>query len=152
MRFFYKCFMLLTFFFCLIGRPAFAEWQFLERNKYGDVYVDPQTLIRSGSLAKMWSAALRKQAMKTVPFGDIKNAKEYWSQKKLVEFDCYNKTLRVLETVYFSQKSLNGEVVDRRVNDYTTGFARLTDGLSWRKMDKYLDDSDPALWQFVCGR
>jgi hypothetical protein len=107
--------------------------------------------MRSGSLVKMWSATLYKYEQKTIYFADVKKGgKAYWSEKKLTEFDCYNKTLRVLETIYFSQDSLNGEVVERRVNDYTTGFARLTDGLSWQKMDTYTNNA--SLWRFACRR
>ncbi len=145
-------FIFLTFIFCLVDRPASAGWQFLEQNQYGDVYVDPQTIVRSGSLAKMWSAYIYKWPMKMIESGVVKNAKEYLSQKKLTEFDCYNKTLRVLEKINFSQKSLNGEMVAHLVADYTTGLARLIDGFSWQKMDKFTDDSDPALWSFVCKK
>jgi hypothetical protein len=101
----------------------------------------------------MWSADNRRRAMKTSPIGgDIKNTNSYLSKKNLIEFDCYNRNLRNLETIYFSQNSLQGEVVGHDIHDYTTGIARLISGLGWKKMDQFTDDSNPALWQFVCNK
>lgn len=88
----------------VLSGNATAEWVSLGSNDTSDNYIDPTTISREGSKAKIWT------------LGDYKapkflDQKKFLSIKLLMEFDCKKDESR---TLYFSLHSMNmakGEVV-----------------------------------------
>jgi hypothetical protein len=103
---FFLSFWLLIALMILSSQPVYAEWVLVS----GDdevglkVYVDPATLRRNGTLAKMWQLFDYK-TVQTVA-GD-----SLLSMKRFNEYDCTDERTRVLGYTWFSGNMGNGNVV-----------------------------------------
>lgn len=137
-------------------------WTFLEKNRYNEVWVNIKSIQRSGNLAKMWHALNNFKRTDIFSAADMpgQQIKYYLSANLQVEYDCYNQTMRPIETVYFSEKNLNGNIVKQKKNNYSVGLMNQIFGkLSWNEIAKLKDASNPALWNsnqalwnFVCNK
>ena len=99
-------FWLLLMLFMLSSQPAYAEWVLVSGDDEAGlkVYVDPATLRRNGSLAKMWQLYDYK-TVQTVA-GD-----SLLSMKRFNEYDCTEERTRMLGYTWFSGNMGNGNVV-----------------------------------------
>ena len=99
-------FWLLLMFLMLNSQTAYAEWVLVSGDDEAGlkVYVDPATLRRNGSLAKMWQLYDYK-TVQTVA-GD-----SLLSIKRFNEYDCAEERTRMLGYTWFSGNMGNGNVV-----------------------------------------
>jgi hypothetical protein len=97
---------LLLILLILTGQPVYAEWVLVSGDDEAGlkVYVDPATLRRNGTLAKMWKLHDYK-TVQTVA-GD-----SLLSMKQFNEYDCTEERTRMLGYTWFSGNMGNGNVV-----------------------------------------
>jgi hypothetical protein len=131
---FFLSFWLLIALMILSSQPVYAEWVLVS----GDdevglkVYVDPATLRRNGTLAKMWQLYDYK-TVQTVA-GD-----SLLSMKRFNEYDCTEERTRMLGYTWFSGNMGNGNVV------YST-----MEQLQWEPV--ILRTINRTLWKVACEK
>ena len=127
-------FWLLLMLFMLSSQPAYAEWVLVSGDDEAGlkVYVDPATLRRNGSLAKMWQLYDYK-TVRTVA-GD-----SLLSMKRFNEYDCTEERTRMLGYTWFSGNMGNGNVV------YST-----TEQLAWELVVPRTINR--TLWKVACDK
>jgi hypothetical protein len=127
-------FWLLLMFLILSSQPACAEWVLVSGDDEAGlkVYVDPTTLRRNGSLAKMWQLYDYK-TVQTVA-GD-----SLLSMKRFNEYDCTEERTRMLGYTWFSGNMGNGDVV------YST-----TEQLPWELVVPRTINR--TLWKVACDK
>ena len=127
-------FWLLLMFLMLSSQPVCAEWVLVSGDDEAGlkVYVDPATLRRNGSLAKMWQLYDYK-TVQTVA-GD-----SLLSMKRFNEYDCTEERTRMLGYTWFSGNMGNGNVV------YST-----TEQLPWELVVPRTINR--TLWKVACDK
>lgn len=127
-------FCLLLMFLMLGSQPVSAEWVLVSGDDEAGlkVYVDPSTLRRNGSLAKMWQLYDYK-TVQTVA-GD-----SLLSMKRFNEYDCTEERTRMLGYTWFSGNMGNGNVV------YST-----TEQLPWELVVPRTINR--TLWKVACDK
>jgi hypothetical protein len=127
-------FWLLLMFLLLNSQPVCAEWVLVSGDDEAGlkVYVDPATLRRQGSLAKMWQLYDYK-TVQTVA-GD-----SLLSMKRFNEYDCAEERTRMLGYTWFSGNMGNGNVV------YST-----TEQLPWELVVPRTINR--TLWKVACDK
>lgn len=88
----------------LANSSAAAEWIKVGENRNDTVYVDADTINKSGNLVKMWSLFDFKTRL-TASFGMS------WSFKSQDEYDCSEETFRTISITYYSENMGKGKVV-----------------------------------------
>jgi hypothetical protein len=78
-----------VFVLLLLSTPVWAGWKSVRENGAGTLYADPDTIVRNGSTARMWSLLDYKDFQRMVEVG-------YFSQKMLAEYDCGERRSRGL--------------------------------------------------------
>jgi Surface-adhesin protein E len=84
--------------------PAWADWKSVGENDAGTFYADPDTIVRDGSTARMWSVLDYKDFQRMVEVG-------YFSQKTQTEFDCAERRFRGLNLSFRAGHMGEGEVI-----------------------------------------
>ena len=84
---------------------AQAEWTRVYEFTKVTVFVNLDTIQRDGNQVKMWSMGDFKLPQYT------KHDKLIWSNKSQTEYNCNERTIRLVSTTYYSGKSGKGEVV-----------------------------------------
>jgi hypothetical protein len=127
-------FWLVLMFLMLSSQPVCAEWVLVSGDDEAGlkVYVDPATLRRNGSLAKMWQLYDYK-TVQTVA-GD-----SLLSMKRFNEYDCIEERTRMLGYTWFSGNMGNGNVV------YST-----TEQLPWELVVPRTINR--TLWKVACDK
>jgi hypothetical protein len=88
----------------LMSGAAWAGWKSVGEDNAGTVYADTETLVRSGSTAKLWSLLDHKDFQRMVEVG-------YFSQKTLVEYDCAERKARGLSLTLTAGHMGEGKVI-----------------------------------------
>lgn len=125
----YVGFWLLIPLLVLSNGPSYAAWVFVSSDDEAEmtVYVDPDTIRRSGDLVKMWHLSDRK----TVEgYGSIKSQREY---------DCAAARHRLLAASILSEHMGRGQVLSDNVQE-------------GRWIPVAPDSSGQYLWTFACGK
>jgi hypothetical protein len=91
---------------CALPWPgiAMAAWTQVAENDFNSAYVDPVTIKRAGSKARMW-ALFDNKSLRDI-FGY-----KYLSEKVRYEFDCEEKQARVIADSYFDGYMGDGNLV-----------------------------------------
>lgn len=69
------------------------------------LYVDPTTVRRSGTRLQVWTVTDLKESNATA------RGRAYWSKKALLEIDCSQRTLKVLQDTWYTRHMGQGEPV-----------------------------------------
>ena len=94
----------LVFVLLLLSTPVWAGWKSVRQNGAGTVYADPDTIVRNGNTARMWSLLDYKDFQRMVEVG-------YFSQKTEAEYDCAERRSRGLNLSLRSGHMGEGEVI-----------------------------------------
>lgn len=89
----------------LICSSATAEWAKIHEYTKSIVYVNLATIQRDDNLAKMWAMS----DYKSTQYHSLH--KPYLSTKSQAEYDCNERTRRLVSTTHYSGKKSNGDVV-----------------------------------------
>ena len=118
----------------LSNQPSYAQWVVFEKNSQLEltVYVDPNTIRRTGDLVTMWSL-LDYMTIQTDSEGT------YLSTKQQGEYDCAEERMRFHALTSFSDNMGSGMVV----------YLNPTEG-NWVPVAP--DSSGHALWKLACGK
>jgi hypothetical protein len=84
---------------------AMAEWTKVYQHKKATVYVNLETIQRDENLVKMWSMSDYKSTQ------HLHYKKPYRSIKSQAEYDCNEKTRRIVSVTHYSGEKSKGEVV-----------------------------------------
>jgi len=87
-----------------VSSGAAAEWVLAGRSEIATTYFDPATIIRTGTLVKMWNLFDLKAAR-------LLDTRLYMSMKRQVEYDCKEARTRLLSFSGYSENMAGGEVV-----------------------------------------
>jgi hypothetical protein len=112
----------------LSSGPSYAGWVFVSGDDAAGMtlYVDPDTIRRTGDLVKMWYLS----DLKTVePYGSITSQREY---------DCGRVRHRLLSASIFSEHMGRGEVRSDIIKEG-----------QWIPVGP--ESSSQALWKYACG-
>ena len=111
---------------------AFSGWEFVDGNERAKVYVDPETVIRSGEWVSVW-------VMDDLRIAQTRGLRKYLSSRAQEEHDCLKGRFRLLALEYFSGNMGSGEVLDK-----TSGES------DWAPIPR--GTLAQSVWKFVCGR
>ena len=101
----------------LITTNAYAEWTYLSKNEGGDIwFYDKSSVKRNGNKVKVWTYLNFASYDKLADYLNIS------SMRSLQEIDCVNETLRTLSFQTFTEKDLNGDVINVPITDQTTTY------------------------------
>lgn len=111
-----------------------ANWVYLTEIGEGTLWIDAQSLRRSGPKAKLWT----KWSYAT-PLKDTFTGKMYQGSKDQYAFDCLNRTLGVIDFVLYENADFGSTI------------------RSWSKADEKLTDAVPdsigeTLLNYACKR
>lgn len=98
------------------------------------LYVDHSTARKSGSRIQIFVLTDLREANATA------RGRTYWSKKALLEFDCSQRTFRVLQDTWYPRRMAQGEPVF------------LTDGASIGTLPVQSDSPSEMFWKAACGR
>ena len=88
----------------LLSSFAWAGWRSIGENVTVTSYADPDTIIRKGNTAQMWSLLDYKDFQRMVEVG-------YFSQKAQAEYDCKDRKLRGLTLSLHAGHMGEGKVI-----------------------------------------
>ncbi len=88
----------------MVAGPAWAGWVSVAEDGTATTYADPESAVRSGAMATMWSLADYRAFHRLVETG-------YWSQRNHVEYDCGAGRSRHLVVRLHAQRMGEGKVV-----------------------------------------
>ena len=94
----------LAIFLLLLSSPAWAAWKSVGEDATATSYVDPATIVRNGSTAKMWSLLDFKAFQRMVEVG-------YFSGKTQIEYDCAERKARGLSLSLHAGHMGEGKVI-----------------------------------------
>lgn len=77
----------------IVSTSVLAEWEGVGSTARADIYVDRNTIRKTGTTIKMWNLRNYKSLQNTV------GSEPYWSKKIRDEYDCNEESYRML---YFS--------------------------------------------------
>ena len=93
-----------VFVLLLLSTPVWAAWTSVTENDAGTLYADPDTIVRNGNTARMWSLLDYKDFQRMVEVG-------YFSQKMQAEYDCAERRSRGLNLSLRSGHMGEGAVI-----------------------------------------
>ena len=114
----------------LLSSPAWAGWKAVGEEETGTSYADPATIVKTGSVVKMWSLLDYKAFQRMVEVG-------YFSQKSLVEYDCKEKQARGLAVKLHAEPMGEGKVIYEDDSPH-----------EWEALVP--DTMGEVLWKFAC--
>ncbi len=88
----------------LVITPVWAGWTSVGENNSGTVYADPDTIVRNGGTARMWSLLDYRAFQRMVEVG-------YFSQKIHTEYDCAERRSRGLSLSLYAEHMGEGKVI-----------------------------------------
>jgi hypothetical protein len=94
----------LAFLLLLLSTPVWAGWKSVGEDSASALYADPDTIVRNGDTAQMWSILDYKTFQRMVEVG-------YFSQKALIEYDCAERRSRGLNLSLRSGHMGEGDVI-----------------------------------------
>lgn len=94
----------LAFLLLLLSTPVWAGWKSVGEDGATALYADPDTIVRNGDTAQMWSILDYKTFQRMVEVG-------YFSQKALIEYDCAERRSRGLNLSLRSGHMGEGDVI-----------------------------------------
>ena len=98
------------------------------------LYIDPTTARKSGSRVQIFTITDLKEPNATA------RGRQYFSKKALLEFDCSNRTLKVLQDTWYNKPMGRGEPVFQ------------TDGPPEGPFLVQSDSPGELFWKGACGR
>jgi hypothetical protein len=109
--------------FALVAAPAWAEWEKVDENTEGHVYIDRASIKKDGNFRKVWELIEPKQ----------QGPKGARSMRVLKEYNCKEDRSRVLSFAAFSDPMLRGKMLESGdpvdfgiyIAPHTTGAAML---------------------------
>ena len=125
--------LLLITFLVLSSSPAYAEWILIDNGKPGmTIYVNPDTIHRTGDRVKMWELFDFKKPEKMA-------GEPHLSFKMHSEYDCTKEGKREGKVTFFSGNMGRGKVVYRNSAEH-----------EWEPVPPGSVNHD--LWEFACGK
>jgi len=112
--------------------PLCAEWLLVDRNDKAKVYVDPETISRSGEVATVWVLDDLKTAQTRV-FSTFR------STLAQEEHDCVNKRFRLVAIERFAGNMGTGQSVYKKSGES-----------HWAPIPR--ETMAQSVWKFVCGK
>lgn len=118
------------------AQPASASspWERVGLYEGRTLYIDPTTMRRSGSRIQAFVLTDLKEPNATA------RGRQYMSKKALLEFDCSQRTMKVLQDTWHPRRMGEGEPVF------------LTDGASIGSFPVQSDSPGEMFWKAACGR
>ena len=103
--------LILVAFLLLQSAYAFAaNWVLVAESADSQFYIDTASMIRTGNKVQCWVSSNYNEPQKEIFAIDYEKDK-YSSNLYFTEYDCYNRTSRVLELTEYSEKDRRGSVV-----------------------------------------
>lgn len=124
---------------CLAAPAAQAQsgdppWERVGMYEGRMLYFDPSTLRRSGSRVQAWVLTDLKEPNATA------RGRQYQSKKALLEFDCSNRMMTLMQDTWYPRKMGQGEPVFQ------------TTGAAVAAFPVQSETSGELFWKAVCGR
>lgn len=117
----------------LSSRPAYADWMWIDKGKPGmTIYVNPDTIRRTGDRVKMWELFDFETAQKMA-------RDPHLSFKMHSEYDCTEERKRELAVMFFAGNMGRSKVV------YSNSTKE-----KWESVP--LGSANHDLWIFACGK
>jgi hypothetical protein len=92
-------------FLAMFAGNASAAWTVIAKRGEATLYAEPDAVIRSGSIAKMW-------VLYDYPVPQsLANKPNYSSMASLMEFDCPEKKARVIQTAAYQGQMREGALI-----------------------------------------
>ncbi len=114
----------------IVASPVGAAWKDVGEDDATKTFVDPASIVRSGSTVRMASLLDYKSFQRMVEVG-------YFSQKSLAEYDCTDKKVRGLTASLHEGRMGEGKVI---YEDDSTH--------EWEEIAS--DTLNEILWKFAC--
>jgi hypothetical protein len=111
-----------------------APWERVGMYEGRTLYIDPTTARKSGSRIQIFAITDLRESNATA------RGRTYWSKKALLEFDCNQRTLKILQDTWYPRKMAQGEPVFQ------------TDGAPDTVLPVQADSQADILWKAACGR
>ena len=111
-----------------------APWERVGVYEGRTLYIDPTTARRSGSRVQIFTITDLKEPNATA------RGRQYFSKKALLELDCSNRTLKVLQDTWYTRRMGQGEPVFQ------------TDGPPQGPYPVQGDSPGELFWNGACGR
>ncbi len=111
-----------------------SPWERVGTYEGRALYIDMTTARRSGSRIQVFTITDLKEPNATA------RGRQYWSKKALLEFDCSQRTLKVLQDTWYTRRMGQGEPVFQ------------TDGQPQGPYPVQSDSPGELFWKGACGR
>lgn len=118
----------------LAQASATAPWERVGVYEGRTLYIDPTTARKSGSRVQIFTITDLKEPNATA------RGRQYFSKKALLELDCSNRTLKVLQDTWYTRRMGQGEPVFQ------------TDGPPQGPYPVQGDSPGELFWNGACGR
>ncbi|BFU89647.1 MAG: hypothetical protein NTAFB01_08340 [Nitrospira sp.] len=116
---------------CWSATPVFAEWLLVGDNERARVYLDTETINRSGEWVRVW-------VVDDLKIAETRGLRKYLSTRAHEEHDCIKERFRLLALEYFSGNMGSGEALYK-----TSGES------DWTPIPR--GTLAQSVWRFVCG-
>ncbi len=110
--------------------PVFAEWLLVDGNERARVYLDIETINRSGEWVRVW-------VVDDLKIAETRGFRKYLSTRAHEEHDCAKERFRLLALEYFSGNMGSGEALYK-----TSGES------DWTAIPR--GTLAQSVWKFVC--
>ena len=110
--------------------PVFAEWLLVDGNERARVYLDTETINRSGEWVRVW-------VVDDLKIAETRGFRKYLSTRAHEEHDCAKERFRLLALEYFSGNMGSGEALYK-----TSGES------DWTPIPR--GTLAQSVWKFVC--
>lgn len=110
--------------------PVFAEWLLVDGNERARVYLDTETINRSGEWVRVW-------VVDDLKIAETRGLRKYLSTRAHEEHDCAKERFRLLALEYFSGNMGSGEALYK-----TSGES------DWAPIPR--GTLAQSVWKFVC--
>ncbi|MBS0184261.1 MAG: hypothetical protein JSS39_17880 [Nitrospira sp.] len=115
---------------CWGAVPVFAEWLLVDGNERARVYLDTETINRSGEWVRVW-------VVDDLKIAETRGFRKYLSTRAHEEHDCAKERFRLLALEYFSGNMGSGEALYK-----TSGES------DWTPIPR--GTLAQSVWKFVC--
>ena len=97
--------LLITLILAVVSSSAMAEWVFVGEDAHRtiNIYVDYNTIRKTGNMVKMWSLYDYKTVMSLAGY-------KYLSQKLQNEYDCQEEKSRIIVNIYYD-RNMGGRAI-----------------------------------------